>query len=70
MRYFICWIFPPLGLLSCGKVVQAALNLLLCCTIIGIPFAMLWSILVTKDFYADKRNQKLIRAVDRGNRRD
>ena len=65
MRYLWCWLFPPFGLITCGKPGQAFLNLLLCCTIIGIPFAILWSFLVARDFYADRRNKELINALGR-----
>ncbi|MCE9564026.1 MAG: HEAT repeat domain-containing protein [Planctomycetes bacterium] len=62
MRYFWCWLFPPLGLLTCGRPGLAFVNLLLCCTCVGVPFAVLWSFLVARDFYADSRNRELIDA--------
>lgn len=69
MRYFLCWFFPPLGLLSIGRPVSAFFNLLVCCTIVGIPFALLWAVLATRDRYADQRNSELVQAVNRSGRR-
>ena len=63
MQYFLCWLFPPLALWNIGKTGQAILNFLVCCTCAGIPFAVLWSVLVTQNHLADLRNRELIDAV-------
>lgn len=69
MRYFLCWFFPPLGLLSIGRPISAFFNFLVFCTIVGIPFSLLWAVLATRDHYADQRNAALVRAVSRSGRR-
>lgn len=66
MRYFLCWICPPLALLSLGKPFSAIFNTLLLFTLIGIPFCVLWAVVATRDHYADRRNKELISAMRKG----
>lgn len=63
MRYLICWIFPPLAVFLCGKPIQAILNFILFFTCIGTPFAILWGYLTVREFYADQRNNRLMKAL-------
>jgi hypothetical protein len=49
VRYFWCWLFPPLGMMACSRPFLAMLNLLLCLTILGIPFAVLWAFLIASE---------------------
>lgn len=60
MRYLLC-IIPPLAILSCGKIGQFFFNciLTLCFYIPGVIHA----ILVVNQYNADKRNDKLIKAI-------
>lgn len=69
MRYFWCWIFPPLGMLTCNRPGLAVVALALCCTIVGYLPAAIWSYLVTAEYYAALRNDKLVRAMGGSRRR-
>jgi len=66
MRYILAILLPPLGMLFCGKLLQALLCFLLMLTVLGWPVASIWAVLVVSDYHADKRNQDLIRALRRG----
>ncbi|KAA8480189.1 uncharacterized membrane protein YqaE (UPF0057 family) [Arcticibacter tournemirensis] len=61
MRYFLCIILPPVAVLTTGRIGALILNIVLC-LFFWIP-GVIHAILVTNDYYADKRNRKLIRAV-------
>lgn len=61
MRYFLCIILPPVAVLTTGRIGALILNIVLC-LFFWIP-GVIHAILVTNDYYADKRNKKLIRAV-------
>ena len=63
MRYLLAILLPPLAMLLCGKLFQAILCLALMLTIIGWPIAAVWAILVVHDHLADKRNERVIRAM-------
>lgn len=64
MRYFLCIIFPPLAVLTTGRIGAFILSIILtlCFWIPGVIHA----VLVTNDYYDDKRNRKVIRAIKRG----
>jgi len=68
MRYFWCWIFPPLGMLTCGRPGLAVVAFAMCATCVGWLPAAIWSYIVTAEYYAEQRNDKLVRAL-KGNRR-
>ncbi|OAI47052.1 hypothetical protein AYO44_10265 [Planctomycetaceae bacterium SCGC AG-212-F19] len=68
MRYIIGILLPPLGLLMCGKIFQA-----LFCTILLVvtlahawPIGSIWAVLVAFNWYAEKRNEQLVREMRRG----
>ena len=63
MRYLIAILLPPVGMLLCGKVVQAILCLVLMLTLIGWPIASIWAVLVAMNWYADRRTDRLIQAM-------
>lgn len=63
MRYFLCILLPPVAVLTTGRLGAFFLNLLLC-LFLWVP-GIIHAILVTNNYYADKRNRKLIRAVKR-----
>ena len=57
--YLLALLFPPLAILLCGRIFQAAFSLLL------LPFyfpSALWAILVVADHKANKRTDRLIKA--------
>jgi uncharacterized membrane protein YqaE (UPF0057 family) len=63
MRYFLCFLFPPLAVLTTGKPGAFILSIILtiCLWIPGIIHA----VLVINDYYAARRHRQLIRAVKR-----
>lgn len=60
MRYLLCF-FPPLAVLSCGKIGVFFLSciLTLCLYIPGVIHAFA----VVAAYQADKRNDKLVKAI-------
>lgn len=63
MLYLFALVLPPVGMLLCGKLIQALLCLLLMLTIIGWPVAAIWAVLVVHDHRAEKRTKRLIQAM-------
>ena len=63
MRYFLCIILPPLAVLTTGRIGAFVLSCLLtlCLWIPGVIHA----ILVTNDFYEERRNRRVVRAIRR-----
>jgi hypothetical protein len=64
LRYLLAILLPPVGMLLCGKVIQAILCFVLMITVIGWPIASIWAVLVVNDHLAEKRNQRLINAMN------
>lgn len=60
MRYLMC-LLPPLAILTCGKPGQMMLNIILC--IFGYIPGVIHALLVVNQYQADKRNDKLIKAI-------
>ena len=63
MRYFLCIIFPPLAVLTTGRMGAFILNIIL--TIFFWVPGVIHAILVTTDYYEAKRHRQLVRAVKR-----
>lgn len=61
MRYLLAIVLPPLAVLSCGKPVQAVLNLLLT-LLLWVP-GMVHALLVCMDYHAERRNEAMVRAL-------
>lgn len=63
MIYLLCILFPPAAVLLAGRPGSAVLNLLLtlCLWVPGVIHA----ILVVNDAKSDKRNEKLIKAMNK-----
>jgi uncharacterized membrane protein YqaE (UPF0057 family) len=63
MRYFLCIIFPPLAVLTTGRIGAFLLNCLLtlCVWIPGVIHA----ILVTNDYYEERRHRQVMRVMKR-----
>ncbi len=61
MRYFLCLVLPPFAVLTTGRIGAFLLSCLLtlCLWIPGVIHA----ILVTNDYYAEKRNRRVVRAI-------
>ena len=60
----IAIIFPTLSFFLRGKILTAILCLLLQITIIGWIPASIWAVLSLQDARAEKRNKKLIKAMN------
>jgi uncharacterized membrane protein YqaE (UPF0057 family) len=68
MIYVLCILVPPLAVLLKGKPFQALLNLLL--TLLGWIPGVIHAILVVNDANAERRNKKLVRAINKRNRQN
>lgn len=64
MRYFLCFLCPPLAILTTGKMGAFVLNILL--TLFFWVPGIIHAVLVTSKYYDDKRHRQLMRAVRRG----
>jgi len=63
MRYLLAIILPPVAVLLCGKPVQFVLNIFLT-LFFWIP-DVIHAILVVNNHLADKRTDKIIKAVEK-----
>jgi len=63
MRYFLCILLPPIAVLTTGKIGAFILSLIL--TLLGWIPGMIYAILITNKFYAERRHKELM-AVARG----
>ena len=61
MRYFFAIVLPPLAVLLCGKPIQFILNIFL--TLLGWIPGVIHAILVVNSHLADKRTNKVVRAI-------
>jgi len=63
MRYFLCIILPPLAVLTTGRIGAFLLSCLLtlCLWVPGVVHA----ILVTNDYYEERRHRQMMRAIKR-----
>jgi uncharacterized membrane protein YqaE (UPF0057 family) len=61
MRYLLAIVLPPLAVLLCGKPIQFLLNILL--TLFFWVPGVVHAILVVHDHLADKRSDRLLRAI-------
>jgi uncharacterized membrane protein YqaE (UPF0057 family) len=61
MRYFLCIIFPPLAVLTTGKIGAFILSIVLT-LLVWIP-GVIHAILVTNKYYADKRHKELLKVA-------
>ena len=63
MRYFLCFLCPPLAVFTTGKPGAFILNVIL--TIFFWVPGIIHAILVTTKFYDDRRHRQYMRAVRR-----
>ena len=63
MLYLLAILIPPLAVLLCGKPLQALFNLVLT-LLLWIP-GMLHALFVVHGHYADKRNERAIKAMEK-----
>jgi uncharacterized membrane protein YqaE (UPF0057 family) len=64
MRYFLCFLCPPLAILTTGKIGALILNIFL--TLFFWVPGIIHAVLVTSKYYDDKRHRQLMRQVRRG----
>jgi uncharacterized membrane protein YqaE (UPF0057 family) len=62
MLYLLAIILPPLAVLLCGKPIQFLFNIILT-LLFWIP-GVVHAILVVNDHYANKRTQKIVKAIE------
>ncbi len=60
MRYFLCIILPPIGVITTGRIGAFILNLIL--TLLFWLPGMIHAILITNQYYADRRHKELLQA--------
>ena len=65
MLYVLAILLPPLAILLCGKPFQAVIALVLQITLLGWIPAAIWALLVVNNHLADKRTNRLIKAMRR-----
>ena len=65
MRYLIALFLPWLSFLTMGKIFQGVICLILQITLIGWLPATLWAWVSISNYHADKRTDRIIRAVAR-----
>ncbi|MEO0484247.1 MAG: YqaE/Pmp3 family membrane protein [Planctomycetota bacterium] len=63
MRYLLAILLPPIAVLSCGKPVQALLNLVLT-LLFWIPGAV-HALFVVHGLHADRRTRRIIDSFER-----
>lgn len=63
MRYLLAILLPPIAVLSCGRPLQAVLNLVLT-LFFWIP-GVVHACLLVHEFYEDKRATRVIEALGR-----
>jgi uncharacterized membrane protein YqaE (UPF0057 family) len=63
MLYLVAVVFPPLAVLLCGKIFQAILSVPL--TLLGWAPGVIHALFVVNNHYAEGRNKRLIKAVER-----
>lgn len=61
MRYLLALVLPPIAVLSCGKPIQALLNMVLtlCLWVPGVVHA----VLVVHQYHEETNTDRIIRAV-------
>jgi uncharacterized membrane protein YqaE (UPF0057 family) len=62
MRLFLCWVCPPLAVLSCGRPFSALLNFFLVC-LLWYP-GVVHAHAVVERYYNDQRSKKMIQVVN------
>jgi uncharacterized membrane protein YqaE (UPF0057 family) len=65
MRYLIAIVLPPLAILLCGKPFQALIALILQVTVLGWIPAAVWACLVVNSYQADRRTNRIVKAMRR-----
>ena len=64
MRILIALLLPWLSFFTIGKPLTAIFCLILQITLIGWPVAAIWALFSVNNYYADRRNEELIRQIN------
>lgn len=65
MRYVIALFLPWLSFFTMGMVISGIVCLVLQLTVIGWLPASIWAFFAINNYYAQQRDERLIRAVER-----
>ena len=65
MRYFLAIFLPFLAFFTIGKFIQGIVCLILQVTLIGWIPAAIWAIVSVSGFYADKRTDRIVDALQK-----
>ena len=68
MRYVLALFLPWLAFFTMGMILSGIVCLVLQLTVIGWLPATIWAFFAINNFYAERRNEKLMRAIERGAR--
>jgi uncharacterized membrane protein YqaE (UPF0057 family) len=63
MRYFLCILFPPIAILTTGRIGAFFLSLLL--TLLGWIPGVIFAILVVNKHYGDKKHNEMLNVMNR-----
>ncbi len=63
MHYFLCFLFPPIAVLTTGRVGSFILSVIL--TLLFWVPGIIYAILVVNDYYEAKRHRQIIRVMRR-----
>ncbi len=66
MRYLLALFLPWLAFFSMGMIGSGIICLILQLTLIGWLPAAIWAFYAINNFYADRRNDELLRAIEKG----
>jgi uncharacterized membrane protein YqaE (UPF0057 family) len=69
MLYVLAVLLPPLAMLLCGKPFMALFSFILQVSAIGWLPAAIWALFVVNNHYAERRTNKLIKAMERSRQR-
>lgn len=65
MRILIALLLPFLAFFTIGKPFTAILCLILQITLIGWPIAAIWAVVSVNNYYADRRDERLVEQLRR-----
>jgi uncharacterized membrane protein YqaE (UPF0057 family) len=66
MTYLIALFLPWLSFFTMGKTFSGIICLLLQVTLIGWLPATIWAFFSINNYHADKRTEKIVRAIEKG----
>jgi uncharacterized membrane protein YqaE (UPF0057 family) len=66
MRYLLALFLPWLAFFTMGMVLSGIICLILQLTVIGWLPATIWAFFAINNYYAERRNETLIRMIERG----